>query len=271
MRVLDDTCKTVHSVDSITADTKFMEKLLKLKHEHFSVAGSDSSAKNFTIQHYAGEVTYDISEFCFKNNDNLYASLVQCMQTSSDTFIYSLFPENMNDSKSAPTTAGSKIRSSASHLVKRLSACTPHYIRCIKPNDKKQPMTFTTARVEHQVKYLGLLENVKVKRSGYAYRHYKEVFVRRFGQILDVQPNSITEFVSGITKVIKEISSDEFEEGKTKIFVRSPETIWVLEDALFKKSDPEGYRLKLKAFKENEKLAQQKAGKHSLKPKCLIQ
>jgi len=216
-------------------------------------------------------VEYDVDEFCFKNNDNLYASLVQCIQCTNFQFLLDRFPENMNDSKSAPTTAGTKIRGSANHLVKRLSACTPHYIRCIKPNDKKIPMGFDTARVQHQVKYLGLLENVKVKRAGYAYRHFKDIFLKRFGQILDVPPNNINEFIPGICRIIKEIQPNEFEEGKSKVFVRSPETIFMMEDALFKKLDPEGYRLKLKAYKESEKLAQQKAGKHSLKPKCVIQ
>ena len=94
----------------------------------------------------------------------------------------------MADAKSVPTTAGTKIRASATHLVKRLSRCTPHYIRCIKPNDKKLPMTFWAGRVEHQVKYLGLLENVKVKRAGYAYRHFKDVFLGRFGQLMEPKP-----------------------------------------------------------------------------------
>ena len=89
--------------------------------------------------------------------------------------------EDVSDDKKAPATAGTQIRQSASYLVQRLSACTPHYIRCIKPNDKKTPMDFNSSRVEHQVKYLGLLENVKVKRSGYAYRHYKDFFLKRYG------------------------------------------------------------------------------------------
>jgi len=151
MRVLDDTCRTVHAVDSATADAKFMEKMVKLKHAHL-VMNQDVNAKHFTILHYAGEVEYDVDEFCFKNNDNLYASLVQCIQCTNFQYLLDRFPENMNDSKSAPTTAGTKIRGSANHLVKRLSACTPHYIRCIKPNDKKVPMGFDSGRVQHQVK-----------------------------------------------------------------------------------------------------------------------
>lgn len=59
-----------------------------------------------------------------------------------------------------------------------LSRCNPHYIRwcdrclfvvvvsqllfaSIKPNDEKKAKTFDDKRVQHQVQYLGLLENVK--------------------------------------------------------------------------------------------------------------
>lgn len=75
----------------------------------------------FTIKHYAGDVTYDISEFCVKNTDNLYASLIGCMQQSSIPFLLARFPENMHDNKQAPTTAGTKIRTSAVNLVQVVS------------------------------------------------------------------------------------------------------------------------------------------------------
>eukprot|EP01104_Vermistella_antarctica_P014278 TRINITY_DN445_c0_g1_i1.p1 TRINITY_DN445_c0_g1~~TRINITY_DN445_c0_g1_i1.p1 ORF type:complete len:606 (-),score=158.16 TRINITY_DN445_c0_g1_i1:126-1943(-) len=270
MRVLDDVCRTVHAVDSDTADTKFLEKLNNAcgSHAHCHVS---PAVRQFTIKHYAGDVTYEVSEFVFKNKDNLYGSIVTCMQLSTNEWVLGLFPENLADNKSAPTTAGSKIRTSANELVKRLSACTPHYIRCIKPNDKKEPMCFTNARVEHQVKYLGLLENVKVKRAGYAYRHFTSVFLDRYGQLCDTPPASISEFTGFVGRKFKDINvAEEFEEGKTKIFIKSPETIFILEDALYLKLDPEGYKEKTKAFKENEKLAQSKQAKHSLKPKCVV-
>lgn len=272
MKILDDVCRSAHAVDSQTADTKFLEKLYQTNGSNalLEISNSATTSREFTIKHYAGEVTYTVDEFCFKNNDNLYASIVECMQTSAYPFLVSLFPENLNNQKSAPTTASHKIYQSATYLVQRLSACTPHYIRCIKPNDKKQPMNFVSSRVEHQVKYLGLLENLKVKRAGYAYRHYKNVFLKRFGQIPPSMSNSISEFVQWVTTNIPEIKADEFEEGKTKVFIRSPETIFLLEEALYKKQDPEGYKLKVQQYKENEKIAQQKAGKHTLKTKCAI-
>lgn len=35
-------------------------------------------------------------------------------------------------------------------------------------------------RVRHQVEYLGLKENIRVRRAGYAYRREFEKFLRRF-------------------------------------------------------------------------------------------
>jgi len=46
----------------------------------------------------------------------------------------------------------------------------PYYIRCIKPNEEKSPVLFDVERCRHQVAYLGLLENVRVRRAGFAFR-----------------------------------------------------------------------------------------------------
>ena len=63
--------------------------------------------------------------------------------------------------------------------MQALSACTPHYVRCIKPNDNKRPRDWDQKRVHHQVKYLGLLENVRVRRAGFAYRAPYDRFLQR--------------------------------------------------------------------------------------------
>jgi myosin-1 len=136
-------------------------------------------------------------------------------------------------------------------------------------------MTFTSDLVEHQVKYLGLLENVRVKRAGYAYRHFFHVFLRRFTPLMPTPPTTgegqgCKEFVNWACSQFKNIDPEEFGVGKTKIFVKSPETIWFLEEKLEQKTDPEGYKLKVKAFKENEARAKKAQGSIGLKPKCII-
>jgi len=243
-RLLDDTCKSVHSLDSAKCDAKFMEKAEQALsfHQHLVLHGN---MIQFTVKHYAGDVTYDVNEFCFKNYDNLYTSIVMCMQSSRNDFYRRMFPEDVTNDKQSPTTSGMKIRQSANLLMKKLSVCTPHYIRCIKPNSKKQPMTFTSDLVEHQVKYLGLLENVKVKSAGYAYRHYYHVFLKRFGSLMDIPPSGgdqdgCRQLVQFICNKNRNINAEEFGFGKTKIFVKTPETIWTLEEMLEQKLDPEG-------------------------------
>ena len=82
--------------------------------------------------------------------------------------------------KKTPPTASQKIRQQAADLVVELMKCSPHYIRCIKPNETKKPLDWDAARVQHQVKYLGLLENVRVRRAGFAFRQVYDRFVRRY-------------------------------------------------------------------------------------------
>ena len=64
-------------------------------------------------------------------------------------------------------------------LVKNLASKEPYYVRCIKPNDMKSPVLFDAERVQHQVAYLGLLENVRVRRAGFAHRQPYDRFLRR--------------------------------------------------------------------------------------------
>lgn len=265
-RILDDTARTVHAMGSSEADAKFMENLWKNcgAHPHLQF-GSEEGQQGlvFTIKHYAGPVTYAVEDFVFKNKDNLYVSSIVCVQTSNNRLLKSLFPENVKDDKCMPATSSTKIRKSASLLMKKLSGCTPHYIRCIKPNETKSALTWDNKRCVHQIKYLGLGENIKVKRSGFAYRHYFQNFVARFGVLLDQWPPAdangcmmIAQWVchqrspEGVT-----VTEDEFCCGKSKIFVKSPETIYFLEELLLQKLDPIAYEANVKAFKEVEKLA----------------
>lgn len=46
----------------------------------------------------------------------------------------------------------------------------PHYIRCIKPNDNAEPDEVSRVRVMEQLRYGGVLEAVRVARSGYPVR-----------------------------------------------------------------------------------------------------
>uniref|UniRef100_A0A672T9L5 Myosin IB n=1 Tax=Sinocyclocheilus grahami TaxID=75366 RepID=A0A672T9L5_SINGR len=80
----------------------------------------------------------------------------------------------------APPTAGFQFRASVGTLMKNLLTKNPNYIRCIKPNDKKAAHIFTDSLVCHQARYLGLMENVRVRRAGYAFRQPYEPCLERY-------------------------------------------------------------------------------------------
>jgi myosin-1 len=65
-------------------------------------------------------------------------------------------------------------------LVKILTSKEPFYVRCIKPNEAKSPSLLDEQRVQHQVSYLGLIENVRVRRAGFAHRQRYDKFLKRY-------------------------------------------------------------------------------------------
>ena len=270
MRILDDTCRSAHAVDSNKADYEFLNKMYQAMGENKYLTYTQES---FTIQHYAGPVEYNIDQFAFKNKDSLFLNLVELIQMSQNPFIASLFPDDTSSKiNKGPSTAGFKIRESAGYLMKRLSSCTPHFLRTIKSNDKKESLGWNSRRVEHQVQYLGLLESVRVSKAGFSYRHMKDVFLRRFGELVSAQGcRSIDEFSHWLRSAHPEYNG-EIVEGRTKVFVKSAELIYTLEEDLFKKNNPEEYKLQQKEFNRAQKQTAGKMGKGSygMQSKCSL-
>jgi len=117
--------------------------------------------------------------------------------------------------------------------MKTLLACRPHYIRCIKPNENKKANTFDDPLVEHQVRYLGLVENVRVRRAGFANRQTYERFSRRY-KILSktAWPRFKGSSKQCVEAILKDnnINRAEYELGKTKVFIRNPPTLFYFEE-----------------------------------------
>lgn len=99
-------------------------------------------------------MTYETAGMPEKNKDTLFKDLLETIKLAENTFLsQTLFPEEVDrDNKKAPTTFGYKIKTQANDLIATLMKATPHYVRCIKPNDEKKANTFVKDRVMHQVK-----------------------------------------------------------------------------------------------------------------------
>lgn len=239
--IIDEACLNVGKVTDELLLEAMNNKLSA--HEHYSsrkVAPLDKTLehhRDFRIKHYAGDVTYCINGFLDKNKDTLFQDFKRLLYNSSHVLIKSMWPEGAMDVTKVtkrPLTAGTLFKNSMIELVKNLSNKEPHYIRCIKPNDEKSPVMFDAERVSHQVCYLGLIENVRVRRAGFAFRQTYDRFLRRYKMISKYTwPN----FCGGSDKQGVEIIiqqqgySGDVVYGKTKIFIRSPQTLFQLESA----------------------------------------
>lgn len=117
-------------------------------------------------------------------------------------------------------------------LVQILTSKEPFYVRCVKPNDIKSASVFDHDRVEHQVRYLGLVENVRVRRAGFAYRQRYDRFLKRYKMISHYTwPNFRGDSDKEAVEVLLENTGfhKDVKYGKTKVFVRSPRTLFALE------------------------------------------
>jgi len=245
LAMLDEECLRPGDVN----DSTLLEKFISTcgHHNHFE-SREDSKFKSdktlphdaFRVQHYAGKVTYFVENFIDKNNNSLYRTLSAAAFSSNNLLLggnEGLFPEgnpktNSNNLRRPPTT-GTMFKSSMSALMKNLLIKNPNYIRCIKPNEVKRSGIFSSDLVRHQVRYLGLIENVRVKRAGFAYRQSYEDCIRRYKMLSnETWPSWCGPLQKGVEHIITatKISSDEYQFGNTKIFIRNPKTLFFLEE-----------------------------------------
>ncbi|XP_030198600.1 unconventional myosin-Ib isoform X2 [Gadus morhua] len=242
LAMLDEECLRPGTVTDIT----FLDKLNTVcaEHQHFESRLSKNSKfltdhslphSCFRIQHYAGKVLYRVEGFMDKNNDLLYRDLSQAMYKANHKLIKQLFPEG-NPAKvnlKRPPTAGFQFKHSVGTLMRNLQTKNPNYIRCVKPNDKKAPRIFTDSLVRHQVAYLGLMENVRVRRAGYAYRQAYEPCLERYKMLCkQTWPHWKGPTREGVEVLMADlqVSTEEFAYGNSKIFIRNPRTLFSLEE-----------------------------------------
>uniref|UniRef100_A0A8B9YZ16 Myosin IH n=1 Tax=Bos mutus grunniens TaxID=30521 RepID=A0A8B9YZ16_BOSMU len=224
-------------------DLSFLERLEEKvgKHAHFEtrkLAGPRGRKKigwmEFRLFHYAGEVTYCARGFLEKNNDLLYRHLKEVLCRSKNRILKECFLVAELENRRRAPTVGTQFKNSLSSLLEILISKEPSYIRCIKPNESKEPSKFDDFLIRHQVKYLGLMEHLRVRRAGFAYRRKYEHFLQRYKSLCpDTWPHWHGPPEEGVERLIKYIGykPEEYKLGRTKIFIRFPRTLFATEDA----------------------------------------
>uniref|UniRef100_A0A8C8SS06 Myosin IG n=1 Tax=Pelusios castaneus TaxID=367368 RepID=A0A8C8SS06_9SAUR len=237
--ILDEACLSGGRV----TDALFLESMnTRLgKHPHYTsrkLCATDKSmefGRDFRIKHYAGDVTYSVEGFIDKNKDTLFQDFKRLMYKSTDPVLRDMWPDgelSITEVTKRPLTAATLFKNSMVALVENLACKEPYYVRCIKPNDQKSPLLFDDERCRHQVAYLGLLENVRVRRAGFAYRQPYDRFLLRYKMTCEYTwPYHLMDTDQEATKAL--IEQHEFQEdvayGHTKIFIRTPQTLFRLE------------------------------------------
>ncbi|XP_030893571.1 unconventional myosin-Ih [Leptonychotes weddellii] len=224
-------------------DLSFLEKLEEKvgKHAHFQtrkLAGPKGRKRigwmEFQLSHYAGEVTYCTQGFLEKNNDLLYRHLKEVLCRSKNRILKDCFLVAELENRRRPPTVGTQFKNSLSSLLEILISKEPWYIRCIKPNERKEPNKFDDLLIRHQIKYLGLMEHLRVRRAGFAYRRKYEHFLQRYKSLCpDTWPHWRGPPAEGVERLIQYIgyTPEEYKLGRTKIFIRFPRTLFATEDA----------------------------------------
>uniref|UniRef100_A0A671PZ24 Myosin IHa n=1 Tax=Sinocyclocheilus anshuiensis TaxID=1608454 RepID=A0A671PZ24_9TELE len=237
--VLDEECMRPGDATDLTFLEKLEEKMGN--HPHFVTHKlADKKTRkslergDFRLLHYAGEVTYCVVGFIDKNNDLLYKNIKDVMRLSKNPIIQECFPATEGDSRRRPETVATQFKNSLLRLMEILTVKEAWYVRCLKSNDNKQSGKFDEVLVRHQVKYLGLMEHLRVRRAGFAYRRRYEVFLQRYKALCPATwPHWRGVPAEGVEKLVQHLGyqPDEYKMGRTKIFIRYARTLFATEDA----------------------------------------
>lgn len=147
----------------------------------------------FSVCHFAGAVEYNVANFLDKNRDTLSVTAREVMEASQVPLISELFtlPTDPNAATgggkkaSTKSTLGGQFRNQLIGLLDTLYKTEPHFIRCVKPNHQKVGGIFDGQLALRQLRYAGLFEAIRIRKSGFAYRATFRVFANSYQILVD--------------------------------------------------------------------------------------
>ncbi|XP_072050806.1 LOW QUALITY PROTEIN: myosin-IIIb-like [Amphiura filiformis] len=228
------------------SDHSYVEKLNRnFQSNHHYIKAKVSTSNNFSIDHYAGRVSYSADNFLEKNRDNLPNGVMQMLTASTNDLLGQIFRgtitrtgtlalqlrtnDNKKERKSVrkrgfgrqqttrKLTQGAQFKNSLNVLLELLNLSNPHFVRCIKPNTTKAPKAFEDKYVNAQLRYTGMLETTRIRRMGYALRPKFSDFVNRYRLLAR---KKISENGKGCEEILKGCGLTQWHIGKTKLFLK---------------------------------------------------
>ncbi|XP_063151902.1 unconventional myosin-Vb isoform X2 [Candoia aspera] len=249
--LLDEECKVPKGTDE-----NWAQKLYD-RHgssQHFQKPRMSNMA--FIIAHFADKVEYYCEGFLEKNRDTVHEEQINILKASKYPVIVELFHDEKDPVPAAPSgkktsskinirsarpavkaankehkkTVGHQFRNSLYLLMETLNATTPHYVRCIKPNDEKLPFTFDPKRAVQQLRACGVLETIRISAAGYPSRWTYHDFLNRYRVLMKDKSLSKKKDKTLICKMLLESlikNPDQFQFGRTKIFFRAGQVAYL--------------------------------------------
>ncbi|TFK02154.1 Unconventional myosin-Vb [Platysternon megacephalum] len=251
--LLNEECKMPKGSDASWAQKLYDRHLHHSPHFQKPKMSTDA----FIVHHFAGKVEYQCGGFLEKNQDTVRAELIGLLRASKSALLAELFPEEGDGSIARPSrrSHGSRVtvrpgrrslpatdkehrkpistqfKASLHKLMETLSSTAPHYVRCIKPNDRKRPFEFDAKRAVEQLRACGVLETIQISASGYPSRWtYVEFFSRyraltRPEELMGGDERQTCRLV--LERLLKDPS--KYQCGKGKIFFRAGQVAFLEE------------------------------------------
>ncbi|KAA3455721.1 myosin-8-like isoform X2 [Gossypium australe] len=181
------------------------------------------SRTDFTICHYAGDVTYQTELFLEKNKDLVVPEHQALLNASKCSFVSSLFPplpeETSKSSKFSSIATGFKQQLQS--LLETLNATEPHYVRCIKPNNALKPGIFENNNILQQLRCGGVMEAIRISTAGFPSRKMFREFINRFSILAPEVLNGSYNDVAASKRILEKSNLSGYQVGKTKVFLRA--------------------------------------------------
>uniref|UniRef100_A0A4W3HQY2 Myosin IXB n=1 Tax=Callorhinchus milii TaxID=7868 RepID=A0A4W3HQY2_CALMI len=134
--------------------------------------------------------------------------------------------------KKKPPSISAQFQASLNKLMETLGKAEPFFIRCIRSNAKKSELCLDDELVLQQLKYTGMLETVRIRRSGYSAKYTFQEFVNQFQVLLPKNPKPAQEAISTLFHKMG-LNRENCQIGKTKVFMKETER-QKLQDTLHK-------------------------------------
>ncbi|XP_059488254.1 unconventional myosin-XV isoform X5 [Neocloeon triangulifer] len=194
------------------------------------------SSMEFGVRHYAGQVWYNVEGFLDKNRDTLRQDVVDLLIGSKIPMVSKMFQSLRNYQETTKTlnkangrfvtmkprtpTVAARFHDSLQQLLDSMSKCNPWFVRCIKPNNEKAAMKFDMPTVLEQLRYTGMLETIRIRKTGYPVRLKFGQFVERYRYLLSPSALPKGTPLREVCRVILDREPENYQLGTHRVFLR---------------------------------------------------